>query len=147
MLKHYLSTIADDFSSKIIISLFVTILTYVTGFYGAIIWGFLGIFMLDLLTGIMKSIYKGVKICSKRLRDSVVKLGSYMVLITSLIIASKFETSFAPVVTLAYYYFMFTELKSIVENVQEMGVKIPNFINNSIDDKLEQYEEEDKKPK
>lgn len=144
MIKHYISTMTDDFQTKIMVSVFGTLITALTGFYGAVLWGFLGLFIADLLTGIMKSIHKGIKITSKRLRDSVVKLGSYMILITALIITSKYETSFAPVVTIAYYYFMFTELKSIIENVQEMGVKIPTFIMSSVNEKIEKYDKDEK---
>ena len=50
-----------------------------------------------------------------------------------------YEDSFALVVTGAYYYFMFTELKSILENVEEMGVNVPKFLSGKINFKIEEY--------
>jgi phage-related holin len=70
-----------------------------------------------------------------------------MVLITALIVASKFENSFVPVVTVVYYYFIFTELKSIIENVEEMGVKVPSFLKGKVDFKLEEYDNDESKDK
>lgn len=141
-LKHYVEQTLLGFEYKIVFSIIATTLSVIEGFYSKLLWGFLLFFMLDLLTGIMKSVKNEVPISSKRLRDSVTKLGAYMVLITSLIIASRYENSFAPIVTVAYYYFMFTELKSIAENVQEMGVKIPRFLMNKIDSKIDDIDQD-----
>lgn len=142
MLKHYIQQLIEGFSWKILVSLSGALITAIDGFYGVMIWGFLSLFTLDLITGIMKSKYNGIAITSRRLRDSVVKLGAYMVLITALIIAGKFESSFIPIVTVAYYYFIFTELKSIIENAEEMGVKVPLFIINKVNEKTDEYDSE-----
>lgn len=128
LVKYYGAQLVNGFEWKAIASIIGTVISAIEGFYGSILWAFLALFALDLITGIMKSHRKGVPITSRRLRDSVVKLGSYMILITALIITGKYEQSFVAVTTTAYYYFIFTELKSIMENVGEMGVNIPQFL-------------------
>ncbi|AYP68607.1 toxin secretion/lysis holin [Exiguobacterium phage vB_EalM-132] len=134
--KHYVGQIAVSYEWKLGLSVIGTIIAYIEGFYGSLVWVFLGLFLIDLVTGIMKSKHNGVPITSKRLRSSVNKLGAYMLLITALIITSKAEPAFMPIVTGAYYYFIFIEFKSIIENVEEMGVTIPEFIKSFVNNKL-----------
>lgn len=135
-MKHYIAQLADGFGWKAVLSIGGTIVSAIEGFYSPLIWGFLLLFLLDLVTGISKSLKNGVPITSSRLRNSVVKLGGYMVLLTALVILSKYQAEVVPMITLAYYYFMFTEVKSIFENVQEMGVKLPGFLNTFAEGKL-----------
>lgn len=135
-LKHYIEQLLLGFEWKMVLSVMGAAVAMLEGFYGELMWGFLALFVLDSITGIMKSKKNGVPITSKRLRGAVTKLGAYMVLITALIITSKFESSFVPIVTVTYYYYMFTELKSIVENVGEMGVHVPEFLRKKVEDKV-----------
>lgn len=143
--KHYVFQLATGFEMKMLLSIAGTIVAFVEGFYSQMVWGFLLLFALDFISGIMKSIKNGVPITSKRLRESVTKLGAYMILITALIIASKFEQSFVPIVTVTYYYFMFTELKSIVENAEALGVKISPLLKHKVDEKVSEYSESTKR--
>jgi toxin secretion/phage lysis holin len=145
--RHYIEQLATNFEYKIVLSILGAVVAKLEGFYGQLMWGFLILFCLDFISGIWKSKKKGIPISSRRLRDSVTKLGAYMVLITALIVASKFENSFVPVVTVVYYYFIFTELKSIIENVEEMGVKVPSFLKGKVDFKLEEYDNDESKDK
>jgi toxin secretion/phage lysis holin len=142
-MRHYFEQLASGFEYKIVLSIIGAIIAKIEGFYGELVWGFLALFCLDLVSGIWKSKKKGIPISSRRLRDSVSKLGAYMVLMTALIVASKYEPSFLPIVTVTYYYFMFTELKSIIENVEEIGVKIPKFLRQEVNSKVEDSENED----
>jgi phage-related holin len=143
VVRHYLQQLASGFEWKIPLSILGTVIAFVEGFYGAVMWGFLGLYLLDLASGILKSKMNHVPITSKRLRESVTKLAAYMVAITALIIASKFEESFVAVVAIFYYYCMFTEIKSIFENVEEMGVKIPFFIKKKVKDQLDDIEDKE----
>lgn len=143
--RHYVEQLATGFEHKIVLSVIGAVIAKIEGFYGDLVWGFLILFCLDLISGIWKSKKNGIPISSKRLRDSVTKLGAYMVLVTALIVASKFENSFVPVVTVTYYYFIFTELKSIIENVEEMGVKIPSFLKGKVNHKVEEYDTDESK--
>ena len=126
--KHYLDQLASGFSWKMVLSLLGTLVCSLENFYSSLLWWFLSLFILDLLTGILKSKKAGKTVSSKRLRDSVYKLAAYMVLLTSVIVASKVENAFASIIPITYYYYMFTELKSIVENVELMGVPVPGCI-------------------
>lgn len=134
--KHYFNELMVGFEYKSILSMFGATATAITGFYSDLIWGFIALFALDLVSGVLKSKKKGIPISSRKLRDSVTKLGAYMVLITALIIAGHYEPQFRAVVTGAYYYFMFTELKSIFENVEEMGLRLPSAISSLINTKI-----------
>lgn len=138
-LSHYTEQLAMGFEWKIVLSVIGTIISYLEGFYGELVWGFLFLFALDFISGIMKSRSNGIPISSKRLRESVTKLGAYMVLITALIVASKYEHSFVPIVTVMYYYFIFTELKSVIENVEAMGVNISPLLKGKIDETISTY--------
>lgn len=134
--RHYLNELMVGFEYKAILSMFGATVTTITGFYTDLIWGFIALFTLDLVSGILKSRKNGIPISSRKLRDSVNKLGAYMVLITALIIAGHYEPEFKAVVMGAYYYFMFTELKSIFENVEEMGLRLPSAISSLIRAKI-----------
>lgn len=142
MLKHYASTLVEGFEWKSVLSILGSAIALIEGFYGGLLWGFLILFVLDLLSGILKSHFKGIAITSKRLRDSVVKLGGYMILMTTLIVLSKYQSDIVPVIAWTYYYFMFTEAKSILENVQEMGVKFPGVLNVIINGRLAKLDQQ-----
>lgn len=140
-MRYYFGQLLSDFHTKMILSSIGAIISVIENFYGEMLWGFLTLFVLDFITGIMKSKAKNVPISSKRLRSSVSKLGAYMVLLTAVIITSRYESSFVPIIALVYYWYMFTELKSIFENVGEMGIKLPNFLKVRVDQKLDEIEE------
>lgn len=147
-MRHYMVQWASGFEWKILLSMIGTVISVIQGFYGEIMWGFIALFLIDLTTGLLKSKYKGVPITSRKLRASVTKLGAYMLLITALIVTSRYEQSFLPIVTVTYYYFMFTELKSIFENVEEMGVKLPRSlfskVNTFLDEDITEIKKEGK---
>lgn len=146
--RYYVSHLMAGFEWKIVASTGASIVAMLEGFYTDLVWGFLALFVLDFLTGIMKSVKNRVPISSEKLRRSVTKLAAYMVLITALIVASRFETSLVPIVTATYYYFIFTEFKSILENARELGVPIPDVLNSLVQQKLgevQQTTEETKK--
>ncbi|MMZ43490.1 Holin family protein [compost metagenome] len=141
LVMHYLDQLTDGFGWKTLVSLAGTLVTAISGFYTDMIWGFLTLVALDFISGILKSLKNNVQITSRRLRDSVVKLAGYLILVGVVILLSKHDDSLAPVVTWVYYYFMFTEGKSILENVQEMGVKMPPFLIPLVSKKIKDTEE------
>jgi phage-related holin len=136
LVRHYTTQLLDGFSIKVLWSVLGGLLVSVEGFYTELVWGFLAFFAIDFATGVAKSYKNGVPITSRRLRESVIKLLGYMMLITALIIAGKYESVFATVVPGAYVFFMLTEFKSIIENVEEMGVKVPSIIKTLINLRL-----------
>lgn len=140
-MRYYFGQLLTDFHTKMILSSIGAIISVIENFYGEMLWGFLTLFVLDFATGIMKSRANNIPISSKRLRSSVSKLGAYMILLTAVIVTSKYEASFAPIIALIYYWYMFTELKSILENVGEMGIPLPNFLKAKVDKKLEEIDE------
>lgn len=145
-MKHYAAQLLEGYQWKVIVSVVGTAIGTIQGFYTDLIWLFLAMFIFDLLTGLGKSWKNGVPITSKRLRDSVLKLGSYMILVTAVIIASRYDDRFASVVSVVYWYFILTEFKSILENVEEMGVKVPGPLKSLINFRLKVYQKDDTKP-
>ncbi|MNI29036.1 Holin family protein [compost metagenome] len=140
-MRHHLAHLVDGYAWKIPLSILGAVITAIEGFYGTLIWLFWFAFCMDLLTGILKSHKNHVPITSKRLRDSVYKLAGYMILITTLIVLSRYQAEVVPLVTWTYYFFIFTEIKSIFENVKEMGVNLPKFLKTFADGKLAELDE------
>lgn len=149
--KHYLEQLADGFVWKVILSLIGLVICELEGFYTSLLWGFLGMFVLDFITGVLKSRKRGIAFSSRRLRDSVYKLAAYMVLLTAVICVGRSkgvpEASFSSLVPLLYYYYIFTEFKSILENVEALGVKVPGFISVRVDNSIENTTGESTPPK
>lgn len=135
-MSHYLEKLVQGSEYKFVLSILFTIITLVEGFYGTLLWWLLALLVIDSVSGVWRSVSSGEKITSKRLRSSVTKAGAYMLLITTLIIAGRVEPTFIPLVTVAYYYCMFTEVKSIFENIEGMGIKIPLSIFSRVEDIL-----------
>lgn len=131
--SYYIDQLLKGSEYKFVLSIAFSIITLIEGFYGTLLWALFGFLAIDFITGIWKSLNSGTKISSKRLRASVTKVGSYMLLLTTLIIAGKVESTFIPLVTMAYYYCMFTEIKSILENLEGMGLKVPGMVVEKID--------------
>jgi toxin secretion/phage lysis holin len=142
-MKYYMHQLAVGFEWKAPLSVLSALISVFEGFYSEMVWGFLGLFILDTISGIMKARKLQQPVTSRRLRDSVTKLGAYMLAITALLIASRYEPTFVPMVTLAYYYFMYTELKSIFENVEAMGLKLPDALKRKTDSHLEELDPND----
>lgn len=140
-MRYYLGQLVADFRIKAVFSTILSIISVIENFYGEMLWGFLTLFVLDFITGIMKSKAKNIPISSRRLRSSVTKLGAYMILLTAVIVTSKFEPTFVPLIALLYYYYMFTEFKSILENVSELGLPQLNFLKKKVSKKLEEIED------
>jgi len=132
-LSYYIEQLLKGSEYKFVLSVAFSIITLIEGFYGTLIWALIGFLAIDFITGVWKSLNIGVKISSKRLRESVTKVASYMLLITTLIIAGKVESTFIPLVTMAYYYCMFTEVKSILENLEAMGLKVPGMFTEKLE--------------
>lgn len=125
---HYLEKLSQGAEYKLILSMLFSIITFIEGFYGSMIWVLSAFIILDFISGIWKSIINGQRIISSKLRSSVTKVASYIILITALIIAGNLDPVFIPLVTVAYYYCIFTEFKSILENLEAMGLKVPSEI-------------------
>lgn len=132
-LHHYIMQLVENSFYKLILSVAFTVITFLKGFYGELMLGLAAFLVIDFITGVWRSISLGQKISSKRLRESVTKAGTYFLLVTTLIVASKIESTFLPFVTIAYYYCIFTEMKSILENLQELGLEIPKAVNDKIE--------------
>lgn len=117
----------------------VTLLTVVFGQYWFLFAGFLGLNVFDYITGFIKAKYfKGNESSKIGARGVFKKLLYWLVIAVAFYISTCF-VKMGEVIgikldfmimfgwfTLATY--LVNELRSILENVVEMGVKVPNFL-------------------
>lgn len=108
--------------------------TFITEFHRIIIplCIFLALFIIDLVLGVLKGKFvEGIS--SEKLRLSVPKFCAYigmalMCYLLDCLILTSTDISYSPITLLALIFFCITEIKSIIENAQILGVKTPIFI-------------------
>jgi len=82
--------------------------------------------VLDFATGILKAYKKDGKICSSKLRDGgFKKCGIVLVAVISLGMSGVFNDRYYIITNSVLCYYIYTELISILENLDEMDVPIP----------------------
>lgn len=123
---------------NIFYSLIITILTTIFGDYWFLFMGFIIANSIDYLTGLAKSKYYGVENSVKGAKGILKKVGYWVVIAISFFISFAFvrmgnllNISLEFVVffgwfTLATY--MINEIRSIFENLVQMGVNVPNWL-------------------
>lgn len=96
--------------------------------------GCLALVVLDYLTGILASIRNGKPISSRRMRESILKPLTYMILLlATAILSNLFEVGKrldGAAMTATLMFIAATEAKSLVENLIKAGVKVPPKLRN-----------------
>lgn len=93
-------------------------------------------FVIDLITGIIKGKYiEGIQ--SEKLRATIPKFCGYvgmllMAYFLDCLILTSTDINYSPIALISVIFFCITEVKSIVENAQILGVKTPVFITDII---------------
>jgi toxin secretion/phage lysis holin len=124
-LRYYGKRALENPEFKMIIAFFCTICNQLFGSFNQPFRVLLVLIIVDLLTGIFKSI-KYQKFASRPLRKSLWKFCEYMI---TIFIAHQVEMlGINGFRDLAIFWVGFTELTSINENLIELNVNIPNFI-------------------
>lgn len=93
---------------------------------------FILFFLIDFILGLSKGIFiEGVS--SRKLRLSVPKFCAYMCMILTCLLLDmlaifSFEIDYSPITLVCTIVFCIFEIKSITENANTLGIKIPNVV-------------------
>lgn len=139
---HYFQRIFEAPIWKGAFSFVITILTTLFGQFDSIAKTFITVIILDFITGIVKGIVN--KNCNSRtMRQSASKIISYGL---SVMIGHFFEQFLIPGArTYVIAMLGVTEVKSVKENLEEIGAKLPEFMSEMVDSWVDLVKK--KKPK
>ena len=121
---------------KSIVSVSITTLVYLLGDWDIALQSLIVVIILDYLTGISKS-YVSKKLNSTRGIKGIVKKLSMLCMVAVAVIIDKIVGNTGIVRTLIIYYLVANEGLSIIENLGEMDIIVPNFLK----EKLEQLKD------
>lgn len=128
-LKYYIRRIFDYPEVKIALSGFCTILTELFGVINEPIQILMILIIVDLITGISKHIKKGT-VYSRPLRKSCWKVSEYIIFIFLGNMGQRIGINGFR--NLVIFWINFTELISIMENLDDLGFHIPEFISDKL---------------
>ncbi len=90
-----------------------------------ILYALLALIVIDLLTGVMKSLHKGEAITSQRLRATPAKLATYLLTVLAIFAADYIVGNSTPILTrVVATALMLIELKSLDENLKSLGLDV-----------------------
>lgn len=121
---------------KSVVSVSITTLVYLLGDWDIALQSLIIVIILDYLTGISKS-YVSKKLNSTRGIKGIVKKLSMLCMVAVAVIIDKIVGNTGIVRTLIIYYLVANEGLSIIENLGEMDIIVPNFLK----EKLEQLKD------
>ncbi len=125
---------------KSVISVIATTLIYFLGGWDIALQSLIVVIILDYLTGIAKS-YVSKKLNSNKGLKGIVKKLSMLCIVAVAVIIDRIIGHTGMIRTLIIYYLVANEGLSIIENLGEMDIIVPNFIK----DKLEQIRDNNSK--
>lgn len=127
---------------NLIVSSMSTIFIYLFGGLDIALQCLLISIVIDYLTGLMKS-YKSSKLNSKIGIKGIIKKVGILCLVALAVLIDKIAGETGLIRTLIIYYLFANEGLSIVENLGEIGILVPKFLT----DRLEQLKEGTKNEK
>lgn len=99
--------------------------------YGVLLWVVLAFIVADFVTGIMKAYKKDRRVNSSKLRDGgFKKSGIIFVIILGYVLSVLFSDENFVIYHAVQAYYIYTELISILENLEELGVRLPKILEN-----------------
>ncbi len=97
----------------------------------------------DLIMGLIAAYKNNEKIESKKLKNTVVKMLVYQLLIISAFIAEKYMAPFIPLTKITLSFIAIVEFSSLAENFQKItGLPFIKYIRRLIDDKLNKIDKQ-----
>lgn len=123
---------------KFIFSLIGTFFIYLVGGWDIAIQSFLIVVILDYITGLAKAYVSG-KLNSNKGLKGIVKKVSMLCLIAIATIVDKISGDSGLIRNVVIYYLVANESLSIIENLGQMGIVVPNILI----EKLEQLKGDD----
>ncbi len=127
---------------KIILSWFLSVFIYLMGGIDIALISFLIAISADYITGLIKACYEG-KISSREGIKGLLKKVGYIIVVGICVVVDKLLGNTGMIRTMILYYFVANEGISIIENCAKMGIPIPKWLIN----KLEQLKNENNEEK
>ena len=124
---------------KSVVSFIATTLMYLLGGWDIALQSLIIVIILDYLTGIAKS-YVTKKLNSSIGFKGIVKKVSMFCIVAIAVIVDRFIGQSGMIRTLIIYYLVANEGLSIIENLGEMNIVVPDFLK----ERLEQLKDKDK---
>lgn len=115
-----------------IISIICTTCIYLLGGFDIAIQSLLIVILVDYLTGITSAIYNK-KLSSKVGFKGIVKKFSYLCIVALSVVIDKLTGQSGIIRTIVIYFFVANDGLSIIENMAEMGVKLPQKLIDSLE--------------
>ena len=124
---------------KSVVSFIATTLMYLLGGWDIALQSLIIVIILDYLTGIAKS-YVTKKLNSSIGFKGIIKKLSMLCIVAIAVIVDRFIGQSGMIRTLIIYYLVANEGLSIIENLGEMNIVVPDFLK----ERLEQLKDKDK---
>lgn len=115
-----------------VISVIFTTFVYLVGGFDIAIQSLLIVIVIDYLTGIASAIYNK-ELSSKIGFKGILKKCSYLCIVALSVVIDKLTVQSGIIRTLVIYFFVANDGLSIIENMAEMGVKLPQKLIDSLE--------------
>lgn len=122
-MKHFINDIA---------SVIFTTFVYLIGGFDIAIQSLLIVMVVDYLTGIASAIYNK-ELSSKLGFKGIIKKFSYLCVVALSVVIDNLTGQSGLIRTLVIYFFVANDGLSIIENMAEMGVKLPQKLIDSLE--------------
>ena len=122
-MKHFINDIA---------SVILTTIVYLLGGFDIALQSLLIIMIVDYLTGIISAIYNK-ELSSKIGFKGILKKFSYLCVVALSVVIDNLTGQSGLIRTLVIYFFVANDGLSIIENMAEMGVKLPQKLIDSLE--------------
>lgn len=97
--------------------------------YGVLLWVVLALIPADFATGICRAYKNQGRVNSSKLRDGgFKKCGILMVILLGYVLSVTFNDRSFVIYHSIQAYYIYTELVSILENLEDLGVKLPKIL-------------------
>lgn len=128
---------------KSVVSIIATTLIYLLGGWDVALQSLIIVIILDYLTGIAKS-YVSKKLNSNKGFKGIIKKLSMLCIVAVSVIIDKLTIGTGAVRTLVIYYIVANEGLSILENLGEMNIIVPEFLKNRLEQLRDNSKDGDK---
>lgn len=115
-----------------ILSVILTTIVYLLGGFDIALQSLLIVMIVDYLTGIVSAIYNK-ELSSKIGFKGILKKFSYLCVVALSVIIDNLTGQSGLIRTLVIYFFVANDGLSIIENMAEMGVKLPQKLIDSLE--------------
>lgn len=120
-------------------SVVLTTLIYILGGFDIALKSLLIIVVIDYLSGVASAFYNK-KVSSKKGFKGIIKKVCYLCVVALAVVIDRLVGNSGVIRTLVIYFFVANDGISIIENMAEMGIKLPKKLIDSLDDLRKQSE-------